>query len=119
MDTDAKSLRTTAGSLNCKLENQTQTGTKQLLVANRSEIYRGLVSGHAEPPGCKPRLYVSQDGRRYLLQKGSTGGGQFNNLIWGLESPQNLPTGKSTLRQGGRACTHSLPSDNMARLAQN
>ena len=34
----------------------------------------GFADGHAIPPGWKPRLYVSQDGRRYHFQTGSKGG---------------------------------------------
>jgi hypothetical protein len=26
-------------------------------------IYQGFIRNHADPPGWKPRLYVSQDGR--------------------------------------------------------
>jgi hypothetical protein len=34
-------------------------------------ICRGFIHGHADPPGWKPRLYVSQDARRYLFQTDS------------------------------------------------
>jgi hypothetical protein len=33
----------------------------------------GFPGGDAVPPGWKPRLYVSQDGRRYRFQTGSQG----------------------------------------------
>jgi hypothetical protein len=34
-------------------------------------LYRSLIRGHADPPGWKPRLYVSLCGRRHLFKTSS------------------------------------------------
>jgi len=38
---------------------------------NTFKFYRSLSDDHSVPSGWKPRLYVSQDGRRCLFQTGS------------------------------------------------
>ena len=44
---------------------------KHRLQGGTLKIYQGSSDGDAAPPGWKPRLYVSQDGRRYDFQTGS------------------------------------------------
>ncbi|HEY5040545.1 MAG TPA: hypothetical protein VIK53_00920 [Verrucomicrobiae bacterium] len=63
----------------------------------------GFPGGNAVPPGWKPRLYVSQDGRRYHFQTDSENYQKQNSLLdfssGLLICKNNLSYGTVTLRR--------------------
>ena len=59
-----------AGILACR-RGRHLAARKYRLHGGTLRSYRGSSGGDAAPPGWKPRLYVSQDGRRYDFQTGS------------------------------------------------
>jgi hypothetical protein len=65
----AKSLfeNVAAGILACR-RGRHPAARKKASPGETLWICQGFTRGPANPPGWKPRLYVSQDGRRYLFQ---------------------------------------------------